>query len=267
MYKPSYQFFFLILAFALFVSGCVISSSQSMSPSKNLNVEKSLPQSKLAYYNDSFDKLREDLWDKAGWVPKNKLANFKLAETSIEDGKLIVKTKIGCFSKGGLGSKYSLRGDFDIQVDCDIDFLKGQYDMDQRVDFIIMDKSKDVREFDGAVLINVSKSAYSNNQIISSIYCESGECRRRNWRKIDNFHGSLRIIRKGNKIATLYKQKGAYEWKELSNLSSTTNDVILGFKLQNFKINRTSITAISSIIAIFDNFRINSAYEIIEEEI
>jgi hypothetical protein len=31
----------------------------------SFKIENSLPQSKLAYYSDPFDKLREDFWDKA----------------------------------------------------------------------------------------------------------------------------------------------------------------------------------------------------------
>lgn len=43
--------------------------------------------------------------------------------------------------------------------------------------------------------------------------------------------------------------------------------MIFGFQLRNFFANRTSIGAMHSISAEFDNFRINAAHEIIEEDI
>ena len=48
---------------------------------------------------------------------------------------------------------------------------------------------------------------------------------------------------------------------------STDNDMIFGFQLRNFFIKRTYIQATQSITAEFDNFKINAAQEIIEEEI
>jgi hypothetical protein len=42
---------------------------------------------------------------------------------------------------------------------------------------------------------------------------------------------------------------------------------MISFKLQNFGTIRTSITARSPITATFDNFRINAAEEIVEEDI
>jgi len=50
-------------------------------------------------------------------------------------------------------------------------------------------------------------------------------------------------------------------------LSLHSEGYYLGFKLQNFVTNRTSITARSTITATFDNFKINAAEEIVEEDI
>lgn len=268
MFSKFFWVFFLILSIVPYVSGCITSSSQSRPPSQSLTDEKGLVQRKLAFYNDSFETLREDLWDKAGFIrQKAQLANFKLAAMRIENGQLIVETRAGCFSKGGLGSKFSLRGDFDIQVDCSIDFLSGKYDMDQIVDFVVFDKSKELKKYDGLVSIGLRKIGSGDSRSINSIYCELGKCQIRNSHKIHNFHGSLRMTRKGYKIRTRYRSERMSEWKNLSNFRSTTNDVLVGFKLQNFHNNRTSITARSPIIAIFDNFKINAAQAIIEEEI
>ena len=107
-----------------------------------LQVENSLPQSKLEYYNDAFDKMREDLWDRAGYLYREEqVKNFKQADLGFENGKLIIRTQTGSFSKGGLSSKYALRGDFDIQLNCRMDFLKGISVMDQVLTIGVFDTS------------------------------------------------------------------------------------------------------------------------------
>ena len=250
----------LSVAFSGLFPGCVTDTA-------SLKIEKSLPQNKLAYYNDSFDKLRTDLWDKAGYTHnKAQEANFKLAKMEIEDGKLWVQTETGCFSVGGLGSKYAIRGDFDIQVDCHIDFLKGIHDMDQSVVFAAIGKGKEIGR-DNTVFLCLLKRGGRDFSTIFSAARKNGRFHRGNWHKIKNFDGSLRIVRIGDEISTLFKRKGDTEWKKMDTFRYTPNDIIIGFKLQNFMSNRTSITARSPITATFDNFRINAAEAIIEEDI
>jgi len=250
-----------LVAFSGFFQGCVTDTA-------SLKIEKSLPQSKLAYYNDSFDKLRTDLWEKVGYIfNKEQGANFKLAKMRIQDGKLWVQTETGCFSKGGLGSKYSLRGDFDIQVDCQIDFLEGIYDMDQWLNFCVFEKGEEVKTMD-LVSLSLFKRGGRDFNTISSGVQKEGRFHNGDWyRRIGIFDGTLRIVRKGSKITTLYRTKGDKDWKTLETFWSTSNDLQVLFRLQNFTIKRTSITAKTPITATFDNFRINAAEEIIEEEI
>ncbi len=47
----------------------------------------------------------------------------------------------------------------------------------------------------------------------------------------------------------------------------TDNDMLIGFQLRNFFGKRTTIRANNSVTAEFNNFKINAAQEIIEEEI
>ena len=125
-----------LAAFPIFWGGCVTDKER-------LNIEKSLPQDKLAYYNDSFDTMRDDLWDKAGYVfTDTQLANIKTADMSIEDGRLRIDTQTGGFSKGGLISKFAFRGDFDVQADFQIDFDMGIFDMDQFSSLGALEKAK-----------------------------------------------------------------------------------------------------------------------------
>ena len=251
----------LSAAFSGFFLGCVTNTA-------TLKIEKSLPQNKLAYYNDSFDKFRTDLWEKAGSIyNKAQEANFKLAEMRIENGKLRVRTKPGCFSKGGVGSKFTLRGGFDIQVDCRIDFLEGVYDMDQYLVFLVIEKGKAIGTGD-AVFLRLLKMGGRDFSTILSTALDNGRFHRGDWSKVGNFDGSLRIVRKGAKITTLYRTKEDKQWEDLGTFWSTSDDLGTGFLLQNFIPSRTtSITGKSPVTATFDNFRINAAEEIIEEEI
>jgi len=248
-----------LVVFWGFFPGCVTDMA-------TLKIEKSLPQNKLAYYNDSFDKLREDLWDKSAPAFKQHLANFKLADMSFEDGQLKVVTKVGYFSTGGLVSRYAFRGDFDIQVDCYIDLLAGIHDMDQFIYFVVSEKGVEFQSNNG-VWIGVNKKGGKDVSVIFSGYREKGKYHPRNWYEIGNFHGAFRIIRIGNKISTLYKEEGKTAWSKMNTFQSTTKDVMATFALTNFIMKRSRITAESSLTATFDNFRINAAEEIIEEEI
>ena len=250
----------LSVAFSGLFLGCVTDTA-------SLKIEKTLPQNKLAYYNDSFDKLRTDLWEKAGYIPNAaQAANFKLAKVGIRDGKFSIETETGCFSKGGLGSKYGLRGDFDIQVDCQIDFLEGLYDMDQFLNFVVTEKGKEFKTANTVTLCLLKKGGRGFNTIFSGVR-KNGRFHRGNWYRVDNFDGTLRIVRIGDRISTLFKRKGDAEWKKMDTFRSTPDDVMIGFKLDNFTPIRTSITARSPITAAFDNFRINAAEEIVEEDI
>jgi len=232
-----------------------------------IKIEKDLPPSKLVYYNDNFEKLREDLWEKVGFTfRQEQLANLKLADLSFVDGKLRVETKTGNFSKGGLVSKYTLRGDFDVQLDCHIDFLKGVYDMEQSLGFAVIERGKTLRD-NRLIFINVMKKGGASESIIFSGYRDKRGYHHGNAHQIGNFHGTMRIVRIGNKISTFYKKEGKKRWKKMHTFPSTTHDAMVGFALQNFMVKRTSITAKSPLTAEFDNFRINSAQEIIETEI
>ena len=249
----------LSVAFSVSFPGCVTDMATP-------KIEKSLPQNKLAYYNDSFDKLREDLWDKSVPVFNRHLANFKLADMNFEDGELKVVTKTGSFSAGGLVSRYTLKGEFDIQIDCYLDFLPGEHDMDQFVFLIVSEKGVEYRRSYG-VWIAVIKKGDGDTGYIASGYRAMGRIHGGNSYDIDKFHGTFRIMRVGNRISTFYRREGKTAWRKMNSLKSTTNDLMLSFGLTNSTPKRTSISAQAPLTARFDNFRINAAEEIIEEEI
>jgi len=254
----------IIGIFILAFFGAFLSCATDKAP---LQIENSLPQNELAYYNDSFEKMRGDLWDRAGYLfREEQMQNFKLADMRFENSKLIIRTKTGSFSKGGLGSKYAFRGDFDIQLDCRIDFLKGTSGMDQFLNILVLDISGKIGKTD-IVLINLAMGGGLNQGWLSSGGLINGRWNSGGSKKTENFNGTLRILRKSKNISTLYKKKGASVWNKMHTFRVNENDMKFGFQLRNYFNKRTTIRATQSISAEFDNFRINAAHEIIEDEI
>ena len=234
-----------------------------------LPIENSIPQSKLEYYNDSFDQMREDLWDRVGYLyHEEQVQNFKLADMRFDNGKLIIRTQAGSFSKGGLSSKYGLRGDFDIQLDCRMDFIKGisSKDMDQVFNIGVFEKSVTIGKMSMAV-IGLSMKGGSDQVHLFSNFVVNGRRKGEGSQKTENFNGSFRILRTGKTISTLYKKAGTPEWTQMNTFRVTDNDMMITFQLRNFFYNRKTIRAEHSISVELDSFKINAAQEIIEEEI
>ena len=232
-----------------------------------LQVENSLPQNKLAFYNDSFDTIRDDLWDRAGYVfTPTQMANLKIADMTIEDGRLRIDTQTGGFSKGGLVSTFSLRGDFDVQIDLQIDFLAGELEMDQVSGPAVIEKTKSGKPIRVFTIGLLKKGKNKKGEIFSG-YLEMGKYHSGDARAIENFNGSLRFARTGNKMSMFYRKQGQNRWTKMCTLPSTLNDASIGFTLQNFTMDRNSITAARSISAWIDDFTVNAAQEIIESEI
>lgn len=253
-------FCLFLVSFLVFWGGCVTEKER-------LKGEESLSQNKLAYYNDSFDTIRDDLWDKAGYVfTDTQLANIKIADMTIEDGRLHIKTKTGGFSKGGLISKFAFRGNFDVQADFQIDFVAGIFDMDQFLSLATIEKTKSGKP-SRLFVIGFGKKGKNKRNGLFSGYYKGGKYHAGYWHPFDKFTGSLRFVRTGKKINAFYQRQGPYRWLKMCTLPSTQNDNTIGFALYNYTTGRNSITATRSIGVWIDNFTINSAQEIIESEI
>ena len=232
-----------------------------------LQIENSLPQSELAYYCDTFDSLREDVWEKAGFVfSAAQLANLKIADVTIEEGRLRIDTKTGGFSKGGLVSKFTLRGDFDVQIDFQIDFVAGEFDMDQSGGFGALERADTMRR-NRLFSVGLLKVGKSKKGGIRAGQLQGGKYQPAYWHPANSFNGSFRFVRIGDRMSTFYRKQGQTRWTKMSTLPSTQKDTIFGIVLQNFVMQRNSIKASRSISAWIDNFTINAAQEIIESEI
>jgi hypothetical protein len=85
------------------------------------------------------------MWEKAGYINRASIrSNFRLADVIVDSGTLLLETKTGPFSFGGISSKFCFRGDFDVKVDCMVNFYKNFDDIDQVAQFKAADKTEDL---------------------------------------------------------------------------------------------------------------------------
>ena len=169
--EERHYFMVLSLLMVLFI-GCEATTTGIKRPA--FEISNSLSPEKLAYYNDAFDRLSFDLWEKAALTfTPSQLANFKPADMDIEGGKLRIKTQKGHFSKGGLVSKYVFRGGFDVQVDCQMNFLQKTVGMDQGLVLTVLEKQKET-EMPNSAIIGLAKRQ-GRKSTIYTIYYENSK--------------------------------------------------------------------------------------------
>lgn len=228
-----------------------------------------LPENERSYYSDEFDQIREDLWDLAGYLYlEEQVHNFKQADMHVENGKLVLRTQTGSFSKGGLSSKFAFRGDFEVQLDCRLDFVKGisRADMDQLFSFAVFDKNFKPGKMNFAI-IGLAMKGGSDEGYIFGNFVVNGVRQKGVLNRLAHFNGSMRILRKRKHLSLSYKHREATSWTLIKRYRLTGNDMMAGFQFRNFFNNRTVIQANDSIFIEIDRFTINAAQEIIAEEI
>jgi len=263
-------FLVLFLGVLVLLQGCAADRGPVQPPA---GVRDSLPPAKLAHFNDTFDSFREDLWDKSGFLfQESQMRNYKAAAMRIENGQLVIETQKGSFSKGGLVTRYSLKGDFDIQLSCRFDFQENVSSFDQVMGFGVLEispwRGKPNR------LINIALLRLGGESLESGVL---SACRDmgigprgilgKSWLPMGDFQGSLRIVRKGSEVITFFQRGGEARWNKRGSFPSTGNDVLIGTNVQNFSMERSSISAEKPVIGRLDGFRINAAQGIVEEEI
>ena len=225
-----------------------------------------LSPDELAYYSDAFDKMREDLWDMSADLYRDKLVrSFIQADLDFSDGQLIIRTKTDSFSKGGLSSRFYLRGDFDIQLDCRMDFKFGNFHMDQVFSFVAIDKVSRP-EKTSFVSIGLALAGSGDSGTLFSHCVLNGKPKKGFMQQINSFKGSLRIVRSGALITTSYKIEGSSGWSWMNTFHLTDSSMRIGFQLRNFLSKRTAIVAADTVSAEIDAFKIIAAREIIEEK-
>ncbi len=260
-----YPKFLTGLVLTMFV-GTMLSCATDSAP---VPKQTSLSEKELAYYSDEFDKMREDLWDPVGYLYRDEqMQNFKQTDMRFDNGKLILRTETGSFSKGGLATKYAFRGDFDVQLDIRFEFLEAilRSNMDQQFTFAVLDKRQTAGKMNFTVIGlamqgGLDQGYLYTNSAVKGKRIHSGSHR------AEKFYGSLRISRTGKNISTFYKTQGSSEWIKMHTFIITANDMMVGFQFRNFFNTRTTIEAHNSISIEIDRFKINAAQQIIEEEI
>lgn len=209
-------------------------------------------------YSDSFEKLRHDMWKVSGVLPLGKQM-FQIPDIRVQDGRLQIQTKTGGFQRGGLESRWTLKGDFDIQVDCHMDFKNKTGDMEQALLFVANDKQNN-----SLAVLGLSKKEH-DPPVVFSFFKKRGARPTREWNRIGNFHGALRIERIGDTVTTYRKEAKDSKWIRIARFSGMKGDVAVGLGVTNFVAQRASIEANASVKGSFDNFRINNAEKISEE--
>jgi hypothetical protein len=251
-----------LASFVGFFIGCAYNMA-------SLKIDKSLPPEKLAQYSDHFDSFRGDLWETDGYIRNASIrTNYKLAELSVENGRLKVETKTGTLSFGGIVSKFYFRGDFDVQMDCYVDLLQDSEDMDQMIAITAFDKTKELEDDKVEGVGLYLNKTHRNSALMVVGYYSKGKTDRRFSKKInDNFRGTFRFVRVRDQITILYTTPGEKEWQKTCSVSRTNPDTWIGMKAQNFFNKRLFADAKLPLVVWFDNFKVNSAQEIVEEDI
>ena len=261
MYRNSLDLWvvFTFTALCLIFAGCAPTDV-------SIQIDGGVPADQLSYYADSFDAPKRDLWEIAAFSQSGQLRNFKMADVAYEGGRLKIQTQTGAFSSAVVTSKFILKGDFDIQIDCQIQFLKHKVNFDQLLYFEVIEQGKTFQASQSAVFV-INKRYDMGTGIIGAIQRRTGEYVRGNLRQIDGFYGTLRLVRTDDRITMFYRKQGSSSWRKLDTLLFTKDNVAVLFALHNFITGRTAINATEPVIAYFDNFRINAAGKVIEKEI
>lgn len=256
--KPTIRF--LLAGLTILTAGCALQAGPQA-------ITGGLPADRLAYFCDPFDTIRPDVWEKAGLVfSSEQLSNLEAGEVRIDSGKLRIDTQTGGFSKAGLVSQFSLKGDFDVQIDCALSFIEDEVDMDQVLGFAVIERGETIRT-NRAHIIGIGKNGKTRKRFIYSGYLEGGDFHLGYGNRMGDFEGTLRFIRTGDRISSYYKTAGRKYWTSMSTTEAKKSEALVGFVFQNFLRTRSSINATRPLTASFDNFTINAAQEIVEGEI
>jgi len=239
--------------------GCV----QTKTDTKALGPIKSLPAGQLAEFNDDFNTFREDLWGKSYHLfREDGKSRFAAADVEIQSGQLVVTTKKGALSSVTVYSKFLIVGDFDIQTDIFVDFDLS-IPMRQNAHFALSHKGLNAtilfeRENNKKVVMKMWRGKVGIGRIRGSIVKR---------KYFSEFSGSLRAVRRGEKLTCYYRNKMDADWKTLYKYRFTIRDVGVGLGVKNFYVGSSSNPKASGVCSVrYDNFIINAAEKIIERD-
>ena len=226
----------------------------------------SMSAAQLTAYNDTFDVLDKDRWEFGYFIgEEERFDNFKTADLFVKDGKFTITTQKGVFSKAGVGTRFYLAGDFDVQMDCELTFLPHAGAMDQRIMFALVEKDAKLTQATLPTILFVQKEGHPAVGWSGCIV--NGKLKGTFWNKIKGFKGTVRFVRTGKKVSLFVREFGKSGWKKLESCSTAGREAVFFFSVQNFTFDRKKIKADFQVTCRFDNFTINAAEEIIESDI
>lgn len=130
-------------------------------------------------------------------------------------------------------------------------------------------KEKPTDPWVGAFIEIVREPKKKSGQLDSGVCVgiEEDDCNFKFGKKLESFKGSFRIVRIGDQIYTMYRNNSDSKWISIGKYTYNFKDQYVSIGLANYFLSRKKINAPISIKGIFDNFIINAAEELIEEDI
>ena len=245
---------------ALVMLGCVQTKSVTQKDSTLPETIKSLPADQLTEFNDNFDRFREDFWEQSfhHYRPGEE-RKFKAAEIVIEDGQLVIRTPKGAFSSAHCYSKYTLVGDFDVQLDVTPDFQSRRqvgafgFSHNGKAATFIFFRDGSSQKITLGVRRDIIKVGSVQGRFVKQ-------------KTVSSFAGTIRAIRRANRISFLYRQTGDTDWTPFYEGRYISKNVVSAFGLKNFYVGASSNPTPNGISVVrFNNYIINAA-ENIEEK-
>lgn len=217
----------------------------------------------LGYYHDSFDTLRPDIWETSIYVHKKvHEQNIAAGDVYAQDGKLIMRTQTGKYSKGTIRSLFKLEGDFDIQLDMKIDFDE-QSKTPQHVMFWL-----NVAETNHDALVLMFKPGKSRKVVLLLLAGKDNKEKPVKEKRFSSFDGTIRWVRTGARMTCYMRENGKSGWDRVGSFSYSKGPVQVGVNVRNYHRHESQPAhATESVLLFIDNFRINAADGLAESDI
>jgi hypothetical protein len=231
--------------------------------SPEYKISKSLPQSELAEFNDSFDELREDYWLIGAdvFVAEKLKSKFRPGKVVVKDGALSISTQGGYFGSGELRSTFHFVGDFDVQAD-----FRAQPDPKQYKAAIMSMRTPDSSVIYSSLIYSFGNGTFSVSTLKNELQDGKRNLELSRGKQVSGGQGTFRMIKRNGIISYFYKNINEEQWTKLYERSISVKKMNIGFVFLNHSQN-SAIPAHYEDSCHFDNLRINAAQEIEESDI
>jgi hypothetical protein len=163
-------------------------------------------------------------------------------------------------------SRFLFMGDFDIQIDCEFDFSRTIYGMDQRLLLAVNEINRPLDKANLKVIV-LGKESGATMGGFRVLVMRPGRSTATAKKDMQHFNGQIRFVRQNSRIRVLHREKGSLDWLLLQEASFTDTPLSFGLALQNFNSEMREIDAVETVTVAIDNFKVNSAQQITESDI